>query len=78
MKATPWAYVASAYRQILIGDQVVDWHRPGISVQEYLGIGLKWKELTSLKQEFLVVGLSLLAGLLLLGLSVLARKSKRV
>lgn len=78
MKYTPWAYVASAYRHIMIGDQVVNWHRPGLSVQEYLGIGLKWEKLTSLNQEFLVLGLSFLAGLLLLGLSVFARKAKKI
>ncbi|WP_165211886.1 ABC transporter permease [Streptococcus tangpeifui] len=78
MKYTPWTYVASAYRHILIGDQVVSWHRPGLSVQEYLGIGLKWEKLTSLSQEFLVLGLSFLAGLLLLGMSVFARKAKKI
>lgn len=77
IKCTPWAYVASAYRRILIGDNVISWHRPGTSVQEYLGIDLKLKKLTSLNQDVAIISLSLLVALLCLSLVLLVRKLKK-
>ncbi|MFC3932204.1 ABC transporter permease [Streptococcus dentapri] len=62
IKLTPAAYVAAAYRQIMVADKLINWKQPGINVKEYLGIGLKWDELTTLSQNILVVtAISLLA-----------------
>ena len=74
MKLTPASYIAAAFRQLLIGDKVVDWQQPGIDVKEYLGIGLDWDGLTSLSQNTMVAGAVLAVSLLVLaGLQVVKK-----
>lgn len=62
VKITPAAYVAAAYRQVLINQDYL-----GKSEKAYLGIGLKLKELTTVNQELLII-----SGVLVINLSVLA------
>ena len=77
IKITPGAYVAAAYRQILIKDNLIQWNQPGLNIKEYLGIGLKLKDLTSLNQNLLIIfGISL-ASLLILFLLILAQKARK-
>lgn len=66
VKLTPGAYVAAAYRRVLMTDKLANWNLPGINIKEYLGIGLKLKHLTTLNQDLLIIG-----GLLLLSLFAL-------
>ena len=76
IKWTPAAYVAAAFRQILMVDSLDQWTVPGMDVKEYLGVGLKWAELTSLDQNIQLLAAILLVSLLLL-LILLLRKSPK-
>lgn len=66
IKWTPAAYVAAAFRQILMEDSLAKWTVPGMDVKEYLGVGLKWQELTSLHQNIVLVAVIIVASLLFL------------
>lgn len=66
IKWTPAAYVAAAFRQILIADSLDQWTVPGMDVKEYLGVGLKWQELTSLGQNILLIAGVVMVSLLFL------------
>ena len=66
IKWTPAAYVAAAFRQILMEDSLAKWNVPGMDVKEYLGVGLKWQELTSLHQNIVLVAVIIVASLLFL------------
>ena len=75
VKLTPGAYVAAAYRRVLMTDKLANWNLPGINIKEYLGIGLKLKHLTTLNQDLLIIGGLLLLSLIALVL-VLSSKKK--
>ena len=75
VKLTPGAYVAAAYRRVLMTDKLTNWNLPGINIKEYLGIGLKIKHLTTLNQDLLIIGGLLLLILIALVL-VLSSKKK--
>lgn len=77
IKFTPAAYVAAAFRQILIEDSLVEWNRTGIDVKEYLGIGLKWENLTSLNQNLLLISALVAISLLLLFVLLLRNNPKK-
>ncbi len=66
IKWTPAAYVAAAFRQILIADSLDQWTVPGMDVKEYLGVGLKWQELTSLGQNIMLIAVIIVVSLLFL------------
>lgn len=66
IKWTPAAYVAAAFRQILIADSLDQWTVPGMDVKEYLGVGLKWQELTSLDQNIMLIAVIIVVSLLFL------------
>lgn len=74
MKLTPASYIAAAFRQLLIGDKVIDWQQPGIDVKEYLGIGLDWGALTTLGQNTMVASAVLVVTLLVLSSLHLVKK----
>ena len=76
IKWTPAAYVAAAFRQILLVDSLDQWAVPGMDVKEYLGVGLKWDELTSLGQNTLLIAGMVMVSLMLL-LILLLRKSPK-
>ncbi|MEX2785056.1 ABC transporter permease [Streptococcus sp. H49] len=74
VKLTPGTYAAAAYRQILTSDTLAGKCQSALAVKEYLGIGLKWSDLTSLPQNTLVViGVAFLS-LLLFSLFQLVKK----
>lgn len=66
IKWTPAAYVAAAFRQILMEDSLAKWNIPGMDVKEYLGVGLKWQELTSLHQNIVLLAVIIAVSLLFL------------
>ena len=76
IKWTPAAYVAAAFRQILMADSLDQRTVRGMDVKEYLGVGLKWQELTSLDQNIMLIAVIIVVSLLLL-LILLLRKSPK-
>ncbi|MDF7638412.1 ABC transporter permease [Lactobacillus sp. ESL0791] len=62
MKLTPGTYVASIYRQLLVGNSVAQPMRAEFA--KIMGIRLKWNHLLTLQQTFLVVISILFAALL--------------
>ena len=77
IKWTPAAYVAAAFRQILIADSLDQWTVPGMDVKEYLGVGLKWDELTSLGQNTLLIAGMVMVSLMLLLILLLRKNPKK-
>lgn len=78
IKFTPAAYVAAAFRQILIEDSLVEWSHSGMDVKEFLGIGLKWKELTNLNQNISILLVLLVISLFILFILLLQKDFKKV
>ena len=77
IKWTPAAYVAAAFRQILLVDSLDQWAVPGMDVKEYLGVGLKWDELTSLGQNTLLIAGMVMVSLMLLLILLLRKNPKK-
>ena len=81
MKCTPATYIASLYRQVLMKEQLADTFVGNSDLlaefQEKMGIVLKWKELLTKEQTYLiVVSISLVAILLWLLLVKVSSKRK--
>ncbi|AND79920.1 ABC transporter permease [Streptococcus pantholopis] len=74
VKLTPGTYAAAAYRQILTADTLAGKGQSALAVKEYLGIGLKWSDLTTLSQNTLVVISVAFLSLLLFSLFQLVKK----
>ncbi len=77
IKWTPAAYVAAAFRQILMADSLDQWTVPGMDVKEYLGVGLKWDELTSLHQNIQLIAVLVAVSLLFLFVFFLRKSPKK-
>ena len=77
IKWTPAAYVAAAFRQILMANSLDQWTVPGMDVKEYLGVGLKWQELTSLGQNTLLIAGMVMVSLMLLLILLLRKNPKK-
>lgn len=74
IKLTPEAYVASAFREILIGNGIPQW-QSSQNIKEYLGISLKVNgHLLTLSQDLLLVSAVFLVGLMLLALLQLVKR----
>lgn len=69
VKITPAAYVAAAYRQLLIAEDAVN-----AESKEFLGIGLKLKELTTINQEILIISLVACLSVVLIAISLYGKK----
>ena len=81
MKCTPATYIASLYRQVLMKEQLADTFVGNSDLlaefQEKMGIVLKWQELLTKEQTYLiVVSISLVAILLWLLLVKVSSKRK--
>ena len=81
MKCTPATYIASLYRQVLMKEQLADTFVGNSDLlaefQEKMGIELKWQELLTKEQTYLiVVSISLVAILLWLLLVKVSSKRK--
>ena len=81
MKCTPATYIASLYRQVLIREQLDATFKGNSSLleefQEKLGIQIKWQELLTKEETYLlVVSICLLTFLLWLVLVKVSRKKK--
>ena len=81
MKCTPATYIASLYRQVLMKEQLADTFAGNSDLlaefQEKMGIVLKWQELLTKEQTYLiVVSISLVAILLWLLLVKVSSKRK--
>ena len=81
MKCTPSTYIASLYRQVLMKEQLADTFVGNSDLlaefQEKMGIVLKWQELLTKEQTYLiVVSISLVAILLWLLLVKVSSKRK--
>lgn len=82
VKLTPGAYIASAYRQLLVHDDLNQFF-PALPAREQfsqeMGIQLKWSDLLNLQQTLLIAGVIFVAfSLAVAGIeSYLATKSKK-
>lgn len=77
VKATPGAYIASLYRQVLLKDSVKELGLAKTDFREFMGIGMTLDKLTSLQDDYKIVVLTIMAMLLVLGTIILIRKTKR-
>lgn len=67
IKLVPGAYVAAAYRELLIGSEIEKLILPDKNLREFLGLGIKWNTLTSFSSDvYLIVAISLLLFFMLL------------
>ena len=69
VKLTPAAYVAAAYRQLLIAKDAVNEES-----KEFLGIGLKLKELTTINQEILLISFVTCGSIVLIAISLYVKR----
>lgn len=77
VKLTPAAYVAAAFRQILIKESLTDWNLAGMDAKEYLGIGLKWESMLSLHQTIVLLLTLVASSLFVLFVLLLQKKPKK-
>ncbi|MGT2929228.1 ABC transporter permease [Streptococcus dentasini] len=75
IKLVPGAYVAAAFRQILIGGKIPQWQSP-LDLKEYLGISLVVKDhVMTLSQNVLLSAGVTLVSLLVLSILLFVKKS---
>ncbi|WP_422802878.1 ABC transporter permease [Streptococcus sp. FT1-106] len=66
IKLVPGAYVASVFRQILVGDDIPKW-KSSLDIKEYLGIEFKWGDhLLTCQQNILIIAAVIVVSLLVL------------
>ncbi|PAK78669.1 ABC transporter permease [Lentilactobacillus parakefiri] len=78
IKLTPGAYVSSLYRQIMMNDQTHSIFGTGHSLtvfNQQMGVQLDWTHLLDINQTYQVIGWIFLAGILLISVTELIRKS---
>ncbi len=78
IKLTPGAYVSSLYRQIMMNDQTHSIFGTGHSLtvfNQQMGVQLDWTHLLDINQTYQVIGSIFLAGILLIFVTELIRKS---
>ena len=66
IQLVPGAYLASVFRQILVGDDIPKW-KSSLDIKEYLGIEFKWGDyLLTCQQNILIIAAVIVVSLLVL------------
>ncbi|KRK86314.1 ABC-2 type transporter [Lentilactobacillus sunkii DSM 19904] len=77
IKFTPGAYISALYRQIMMGtkvDAIFSGRQSETAFNQSMGIQLKWTNLLTMDQTYLVIGLIFIAGILFIFVTELVKK----
>ncbi len=77
-KLTPGAYVAAAFRQVLLTGHLTDSSLGGLDLKAYLGVGLKLGDLINLRETIVILIGFILVSLLLLAILVAVKGRKKL
>lgn len=80
IKLTPGAYISALYRQIMMGskvDTIFSGSHLEASFNQSMGIQLKWTNLLTMDQTYLIIGFIFVAGILFIFVTELVKKRQR-